>query len=1263
VEDFDGLPPLPLPCRSLAQESSVHDIYDSSRSSASASLPIQDETPRAEVPTLADTWSIYGNEFETTSVWGISAARGLREEALSVHPRNKKTSWFSPGGLGAPELEPLRVSNDDLQEAALRGDVGLVRRLIHCGASVNAPMQPESSDEFMTLLHLLASKPEMPNGTRIVNAVIRAAADVNARSSTGLTPLMLACRHKHIGASELLMSNATKIDPVDDSGKNAACYAVCRDLDIATSDSLSCELVNLLFVAKADLDDGGKMAPIVKAVCELNASAVQLLVSQKIGAQPLGLSEAVAVAPISLVRTLTNAEANPFTKDKSGKTPMDVALNRGDHEIMDLLRDFIADLQRRQHPHLQTPLQPGYDDIGILDTDDYIQCSQSVRGGRGSMRKTVPHQMLSSARLRTAKSVYDLSFREPETGWRQHWQRIRQSCRRMNKHNYFQIGMSVMLFWALFLVDFWILLDFDAGAFLDALLTIIFITFSFELISQIVGFGRGYLCSFYFWMDFFGSISVLLDMSVITDSSQWLSGGFGNSDGVVMRTARLAKLGARAGRFSKLVKILQFLPGLSPTQNSTGTARRITSALNEALSVQTSCLIILLAMLLPMFEIAAYPQDDHSMGVWLHTLSVSASEFPDTIPDLVSDFKAFYADLDFFPFTASCQFPNSTVIVYDLADSPGNSGSISEWMSEDKRIAVKFDLGFELRKEAWSRIGLTIFIAICLVSAALYMVNSVAAIALVPLENLFSKVHQTARKIFSSLISVAGPVNAQAMDVTSAASDDEDNPDNEDASASSEITVLEQVIKKIGKVSALMTKKDMISHEMIDALSKDYLDVLQCYGVFTLPHEKVDSAGAQYADNHSEGCIVEEIEEILAAADLKYDNLYEWEFNPCDLDVKKKCVICFCMLIFQRRSILSGVVSTDELNDNIRKFIEKCAAGHSSAKDVPFHNFDHAVDTAVFTFNIFKECKISRFMNADDRFALLVSAVVHDIGHRGLTNSFLIQIEDELAIRYNDMSPLENMQAAKLFELAAQPGQRIFAGFTRWRYAQVRLTCIEAILNTDFHSHFRLVRELQIAYDQNPVMFDTAEWDFATADVNWPGKDITDYFKTVDGQKLIKTSLLHFADISYNLKNWSQSCMWSNLMYEEFFIQGDKERSLGMPVGFLQDRESCNQPNAQIGFIEFFLGPMTLSLNNIFPPMDFCVKQLMTNAELWVEEWATKTEPPPDENEQAKKIERFVELVSKKHALQKDEPSPASASIVNDVLENVRRMSATNFFT
>lgn len=52
---------------------------------------------------------------------------------------------------------------------------------------------------------------------------------------------------------------------------------------------------------------------------------------------------------------------------------------------------------------------------------------------------------------------------------------------------------------------------------------------------------------------------------------------------------------------------------------------------------------------------------------------------------------------------------------------------------------------------------------------------------------------------------------------------------------------------------------------------------------------------------------------------------------------------------------------------------------------------------------------------------LLCLQVVHDFEHGGLTNDFLVNSLDVLAVRYNDRSPLENHHLAAAFTLMRKP--------------------------------------------------------------------------------------------------------------------------------------------------------------------------------------------------------------------------------------------------
>ena len=48
---------------------------------------------------------------------------------------------------------------------------------------------------------------------------------------------------------------------------------------------------------------------------------------------------------------------------------------------------------------------------------------------------------------------------------------------------------------------------------------------------------------------------------------------------------------------------------------------------------------------------------------------------------------------------------------------------------------------------------------------------------------------------------------------------------------------------------------------------------------------------------------------------------------------------------------------------------------------------------------------------------------------------------------------------------------------------------------------------------------------------------------------------------------------WAELIVQEFFAQGDREKSLGLPISPMCNRETTNLSATQIGFIKFIVLP------------------------------------------------------------------------------------------
>jgi len=266
-----------------------------------------------------------------------------------------------------------------------------------------------------------------------------------------------------------------------------------------------------------------------------------------------------------------------------------------------------------------------------------------------------------------------------------------------------------------------------------------------------------------------------------------------------------------------------------------------------------------------------------------------------------------------------------------------------------------------------------------------------------------------------------------------------------------------------------------------------------------------------------------------------------------------------------------------------------------------------------------------------EEFALLVSAVCHDIGHPGVNNDFLVSTSHELAIRYNDTSPLENMHCARLFAMVTNPSMAVFGRLSRERYHEVRCICIEAILHTDNVHHLSLVKSLQMFGEMNSELLEHARelLDLGEDHAIWPPRELVDVMWEPDARRMLRNNVLHFADISNPVKPFDVCREWANCVLEEFFSQGDLMRERGLPVPPLHDRARTNKPFSQISFIEFFVAPLVFATVRVLAPLQGLEEELLFNARRWMELWRVEASPPEEELQGvAQRLRRLEERAS-----------------------------------
>merc|ERR1711870_231526 len=123
--------------------------------------------------------------------------------------------------------------------------------------------------------------------------------------------------------------------------------------------------------------------------------------------------------------------------------------------------------------------------------------------------------------------------------------------------------------------------------------------------------------------------------------------------------------------------------------------------------------------------------------------------------------------------------------------------------------------------------------------------------------------------------------------------------------------------------------------------------------------------------------------------------------------------------------------------------------------------------------------------------------------------------------------------------------------------------------------------------------------------------------------------LLHMADISNSIKPFRICRIWAWVVLEEFFMQGDQEKSLGVPVQALNDRTKVNRAFAQVGFIEFLVSPLLTASTKVLPVLETMMQQTLLNIKMWHQQWLKETVPRPSDEEEDMLADRVARLEQK----------------------------------
>ncbi|XP_063960287.1 high affinity cGMP-specific 3',5'-cyclic phosphodiesterase 9A-like [Lytechinus pictus] len=286
-------------------------------------------------------------------------------------------------------------------------------------------------------------------------------------------------------------------------------------------------------------------------------------------------------------------------------------------------------------------------------------------------------------------------------------------------------------------------------------------------------------------------------------------------------------------------------------------------------------------------------------------------------------------------------------------------------------------------------------------------------------------------------------------------------------------------------------------------------------------------------------------------------DIWHWESNEM-----------LCLLEHMYHEL--GLVNEFHMNPIVLRRFLLCV--QENYRNNPFHNFRHCFCVTQMMYGMIYLCDLQSKFCLSDLGILLTAAVCHDLDHPGFNNTYQINARTDLAIRYNDISPLENHHCAVAFKIISNPECNIFRNVPEEQFKDIRQGIIMLIMATDMARHSEILDQFKAQVEGG---FD---------------------FENQEHLNYLRMVLIKCCDISNEVRPSDVSEPWVDCLLEEYFMQSDREKIEGLPVASFMDRDKVTKPTAQVGFIKFVLIPMFEVVAKLFTQLNDSVVEPLRSA-------------------------------------------------------------------
>ncbi|XP_013196675.1 cGMP-dependent 3',5'-cyclic phosphodiesterase [Amyelois transitella] len=312
-----------------------------------------------------------------------------------------------------------------------------------------------------------------------------------------------------------------------------------------------------------------------------------------------------------------------------------------------------------------------------------------------------------------------------------------------------------------------------------------------------------------------------------------------------------------------------------------------------------------------------------------------------------------------------------------------------------------------------------------------------------------------------------------------------------------------------------------------------------------------------------------------------HPHLSSLHFNPRALPMRE--LPCYAMKMFLDLGF------DKRFNINITKLARFILYVKKGYRDVPYHSWLHAFNVAQWAYAALVNFKLisSGYLNDLQGLMYLIAGLVHDLDHRGTTNSFHIHGQTTLAALYSsEGSVMERHHLAQAMCILNTEGCDILQALPRRDYDRAILMLRDYILASDLANYFKNLNEYKI---------------------------IANDFQKGNRVHIacLQSLLMNGADLSDQLKDWNSVKKTAAAVLTEFFNQGDVEKSRGDLPPIIMDRDKCIIPDLEIQFLQTTCVPLFELLGRIIPKATTCMKIIENHIERWGAAKSIFAEVPP----------------------------------------------------